>query len=131
MSGMTDLDQLLTSMNPKLIDGEFVFCTVQGDYEQYARLTPLATFRESEGLTLVIDKNDAINAGLSFEASFQQITLSVHSSLEAVGLTTAVATKLTSNNISANVIAAYYHDHIFVPTDKAQLALIALAEFRQ
>lgn len=131
MSGMTDLEQLLASMNPKLMDGEFVFCTVQGDYQQYNRLAPLATFRESESLTLVISKEAAISADLAFEASFKQITLTVHSSLEAVGLTAAVAAKLTEYNISANVIAAYYHDHIFVPSNKAQLALTALAEFKQ
>ncbi|GGP43427.1 transporter [Shewanella algicola] len=131
MSGMTDLALLLTSMSPKLMDGEFVFCTVQGEYEQYAQLNPLATFRESEGLTLVVNKEVAMAAGLTFEACFKQITLTVHSSLEAVGLTAAVAAKLTEFNISANVIAAYYHDHVFVPTDKAQLALTALAEFNQ
>ncbi|GGQ18859.1 MULTISPECIES: ACT domain-containing protein [Shewanella] len=131
MSGMTDLALLLTSMSPKLMDGEFVFCTVQGEYEQYAQLNPLATFRESEGLTLVVNKEAAMAAGLTFEACFKQITLTVHSSLEAVGLTAAVAAKLTEFNISANVIAAYYHDHVFVPTDKAQLALTALAEFNQ
>ncbi|MCT8986883.1 ACT domain-containing protein [Shewanella phaeophyticola] len=130
MSGMADLDLLLTSMSPKLMDGEFVFCTVQGEYEQYARLNPRAAFCESEGLTLVVNKEAAMAAGLAFEASFKQITLTVHSSLEAVGLTAAVAAKLTEFNISANVIAAYYHDHIFVPTDKAQLALTALAEFK-
>ncbi|GGP66991.1 ACT domain-containing protein [Shewanella saliphila] len=131
MSGTTDLALLLTSMSPKLMDGEFVFCTVQGEYEQYAQLNPLATFCESEGLTLVVNKEAAMATGLAFDACFKQITLTVHSSLEAVGLTAAVAAKLTEFNISANVIAAYYHDHIFVPTDKAQLALTALAEFNQ
>ena len=131
MSGITDLALLLTSMSPKLMVGEFVFCTVQGEYEQYAQLNPLATFRESEGLTLVVNKEAAMAAGLTFEACFKQITLTVHSSLEAVGLTAAVAAKLTEFNISANVIAGYYHDHVFVPTDKAQLALTALAEFNQ
>lgn len=131
MSGITDLALLLTSMSPKLMAGEFIFCTVQGEYEQYAQLNPLATFRESEGLTLVVNKEAAMAAGLTFEACFKQITLTVHSSLEAVGLTAAVAAKLTEFNISANVIAGYYHDHVFVPTDKAQLALTALAEFNQ
>ncbi len=66
---------------------------------------------------------------MSFEGSYSQITLTVHSSLEAVGLTAAVANKLASKDISANVIAAYYHDHIFVQTSKAEAAVSALKEF--
>lgn len=66
---------------------------------------------------------------LSFEGSYSQITLTVHSSLEAVGFTAAVASKLASKCIRANVIAAYYHDHIFVQTSKAEAAVSALEEF--
>ena len=73
--------------------------------------------------------NKAENAGLQFEGSFCQITLNVHSSLEAVGLTAAVSAKLSAQGISANVIAAYYHDHIFVQSAKAEMALLALQEF--
>jgi hypothetical protein len=65
----------------------------------------------------------------AFESVFSGITLTVHSSLDAVGLTAAVATKLAEYDISANVIAAYYHDHIFVQTEKSELALKALREF--
>jgi hypothetical protein len=111
------------------MDEEFVFCTVPGDVSDYLELNPLATFRENEGLTLVLTKKAASNAGLSFESTFKQITLTVHSSLDAVGLTAAVASKLASKGISANIIAAYYHDHIFVPTEKAAHALSALKEF--
>ncbi|CDT89133.1 MULTISPECIES: ACT domain-containing protein [Vibrio] len=129
MSGITDLDELLSSMSPKLVDAEFVFCTVSGSLRDYIELNPVATFIESEGLTLVIEKAVAEKTGLSFEGSYSQITLTVHSSLEAVGLTAAVANKLASKDISANVIAAYYHDHIFVQTSKAEAAVSALKEF--
>ncbi|EGU4190288.1 ACT domain-containing protein [Vibrio parahaemolyticus] len=129
MSGITDLDELLRSMRPKLLQAEFVFCTVSGSLEEYCKLNPVATFLESEGLTLVLEKSVAEKAGLSFEGSYSQITLTVHSSLEAVGLTAAVATKLASKGISANVIAAYYHDHVFVQTSKAEAAISALEEF--
>lgn len=128
MSGITELDQLLRSMQPKLAESEFVFCTVSGAIKDYLELNPLATFNESEGLTLVVEKSLAEKRGLSFEGSYRQITLTVHSSLEAVGLTAAVATKLAEKGISANVIAAYYHDHIFVQTSKAQAAVLALQE---
>lgn len=129
MSGITELDELLRSMRPKLIEGEFVFCTVSGHIADYVELAPLALFRESEGLTLVLDKSVAESAGLSFEGVYRQITLTVHSSLEAVGLTAAVAKQLASQGISTNVIAAYYHDHIFVPANKASAALSALEAF--
>lgn len=129
MSGITDLDELLRSMSPKLIEKEFVFCTVSGELKDYVELNPVATFIESEGLTLVLEKSVAEKAVLSFEGSYSQITLTVHSSLDAVGLTAVVANKLASKGISANVIAAYYHDHIFVQTSKAEAAVSALAEF--
>lgn len=79
-------------------------------------------------MTLVLAKDKADEAGLQYEGAFRQITLTVHSSLAAVGLTAAVSTKLTSKDISANVIAAYYHDHIFVSNNKAEQALSALKE---
>ncbi|MCW3171553.1 ACT domain-containing protein [Shewanella subflava] len=129
MSGITDLNTLLQSMQPQLLETEWVFCSVKGRLGDYLALNPIATFMEPEGLTLVLEKLEAIKAGLVFEQTFCQITLSVHSSLEAVGLTAAVAAKLTAKGISANVIAAYYHDHIFVPSAKASAALVALQEF--
>jgi len=129
MSGIVELDELLKSMSPAIQDGEYVFCTLTDDEPDYQHLNPLATFREAEGLTLVISAEAATQANLKFEGTFKQITLTVHSSLEAVGLTAAVATKLASCGISANVIAAYYHDHIFVQTEKAEQALSALKEF--
>lgn len=113
MSGITDLDELLRSMSPKSMESEFVFCTVSGVLADYVDLNPVATFIESEGLTLVLEKSVAETTGLSFDGTYSQITLTVHSSLEAVGLTAAVASKLASKGISANVIAAYYCDHIF------------------
>ncbi|WP_019615310.1 ACT domain-containing protein [Psychromonas ossibalaenae] len=129
MSGITELDELLKSMEPELLEPEFVFCTVSGSLVDYASFNPVATFFEAEGLTLVLEKCEAQNAGLQFEGSFRQITLTVYSSLEAVGLTASVSSKLSEKGISANVIAAYYHDHIFVQSSKAEMALSALKEF--
>ncbi|TXY47542.1 ACT domain-containing protein [Vibrio mimicus] len=131
MSGIKSLDLLLQSMSPKLVAGDYVFCTVNGVLSDYLHLEPLATFREPEGLTLVLAAEKAQQAGLGSSALFNLITLTVHSSLEAVGLTAAFATKLAEHGISANVIAGYYHDHIFVQKEKAQQALLALGEFAQ
>ncbi len=128
MNAITQLDELLNSLSPELQPEEYVFCSVKGNFTDYEPLKPVATVQESEGLTLVIAKEAAINENLFFECSFKMITLTVHSSLNAVGLTAAVASKLAEKGVSANVIAAYYHDHIFVPVDKASVAMNALAE---
>lgn len=129
MTGIVELDELLKSMSPEIQSGEYVFCTVDGNYSDYAHLNPLATFVELEGLTIVVPVKEAKKAQLAYKSRFKQITLTVHSSLDAVGLTAAVSTKLASRGISANVVAAYYHDHIFVQTEKAEEALSALGEF--
>ena len=132
MSGEINLNNLLSSMAPKLLDDEYVFCTIKNaQYGDYAEVSPIASFIEAEGLTLVVTKENADKAAFKYEIVLKCITLSVHSSLEAVGLTAAVATKLAEKEISANVIAAYYHDHIFVPAEKAELALEALEAIQE
>jgi hypothetical protein len=130
MSGEKDLEKLLTSLAPYLMDDVFVFCTIQdAAYGDYAELSPLASFREEEGLTLLLTRENADKAGLKYTATFKCITLKVHSSLEAVGLTAAVSRRLADLGISTNMMAAYYHDHILVPVEKAADALSALIEF--
>ena len=129
MLGITELDELLRLMEPQLLEEELVFCTVSGSLADYVSLNPIATFFEAEGLTLVLKKSVAQKAGFQFEGPFRQIILTVHSSLESVGLTAAVSSKLADKGISANVVAAYYHDHIFVQSAKAEAALSALKEF--
>lgn len=131
MSAISELEVLLKSMSPQIIEGNYVFCTVKGPLSEYWHLDPIATFREQEGLTLVLLEQQAKAAQLQFDSVFSLITLTVHSSLEAVGLTAAFATKLASYGISANVIAGYYHDHIFVQSTLAEKALQALQEFTQ
>jgi uncharacterized protein len=127
-TGETNTEKLLALMSPALQPEEYVFCSVKGKYGDFAELSPLASFRETEGLTLIIDRKKAVLAELTFESVFRAITLTIHSSLDAVGLTAAVASKLSEKGISANVVAAYYHDHIFVPTQKANSAMKALKE---
>lgn len=131
MSGEEDLNKLLKNMSPILDDNEYVFITTSGNISDYVALDPLCMFMESEGLTLIVTKSIAISEGLKFECIFKKITLEVHSSLEAVGLTAAVATKLKDNNISANVVAAYYHDHIFIQSKLADKAMNCLLELTQ
>ncbi|WP_394175320.1 ACT domain-containing protein [Thalassotalea litorea] len=127
MSAITDLNQLITSIKPELNEKEFIFTTVVGEVGDYLALNPLASFVETEGLTLILDKHQADSASIEYQGVFKQITLTVHSSLEAVGLTAAISAALAKEGISANVVAAYFHDHIFVPEDKATKAIRALA----
>ena len=129
MNGETDLDTILASMNPQLSAEEFVFCTFpEGHYSDHGMLNPVACVTEDEGLTLILPRDQADVSHLPYESVFRRITLSVHSSLTAVGLTATVATGLAERGISANVVAGYYHDHIFVPSELAQQAVEALAE---
>ena len=131
MTGIVEIEELLKSMSPEIRGSEYVFCTVEGELADYVHLNPLATYIEAEGLTLILTVETAEKANIPYEGKYKQITLTVHSSLEAVGLTAAVSAKLTACDISANVVAAYYHDHIFVQSEKADEALTALQEFAE
>ncbi len=130
MTGLTEIQVLLKEMKPNLDRTEYIFTTMDcfNLNEDIIRLNPIATFLETEGMTVVITKKRAEQNNIAYDAVFNKITLEVHSSLEAVGLTAAFSSALTVNNISANVIAGYYHDHIFVPIDNADQALATLIE---
>jgi hypothetical protein len=127
---VTDLGELLRSMRPELLGGEFVYCTVAGAVVP-PEVQPVATVREDEGLTLVLSVEQAAAAGLSGTFRCRQITLRVPSALDAVGLTAAFATALGNDGISCNVVAGFHHDHLFVPTADAQRAMTALKALAQ
>ena len=124
MNAETDLATLIRNLEPKTLPETYVFCSVENaSYGDLSHTSPLASFAESEGLTLVLTRESAEEEGLSYEGTFRCISLQVHSSLEAVGLTAAVTGELAAHDISANVIAGYHHDHIFVPSRQAESAL--------
>lgn len=132
MSGEKDLTKLIASMTPVLLENEYIFGILESyDYEQLAQLSPISTFQEKEGLTVILTKEKAEQFNIPYSGVFKCITLNVHSSLDAVGLTAAVSTKLTRSNISSNVVAAYYHDHIFVASKDAVHALADLNDLVQ
>jgi len=110
-----DLGRLLATLRPVLRDAELVFVTVP---EQPAGTTPVVVVREPEGLTLVVERMEADRWGLAYEYVAAMVTLQVHSALDAVGLTAAVAQELTEHAISCNVVAGYFHDHLFVPHER-------------
>ncbi|MGB1373512.1 MAG: ACT domain-containing protein [Aequoribacter sp.] len=127
MTGETQLATLLRSLDPELAAPEVVFVSfADAQYGDYADLQPLAMVQEADGMTLVVQKTLADQFQLAYDGVFRCITLKVHSSLQAVGLTAAVSRQLAQRGISANVLAGYYHDHIFVPTQQADTALSAL-----
>jgi hypothetical protein len=125
MSGETDLQTLIRSLRPELNQGEYLFC-VFDSMQAALKFNPVFTFIENEGVTAILSKAQADQNSIPYKMTFAWITLTVHSSLEAVGLTAAVARAFTAENISCNVVAAFYHDHIFVPYRDAARAAQAL-----
>lgn len=124
MNGERDLSLLLAGMRPELNPGRYVFTTVPGSVPP--GLLPVATMAEPEGTTLVLPQEQADAAGLAYDYTAAWITLRIHSALDAVGLTAAVATCLTEQRISCNVIAGYHHDHLFVAHRDGDAAVAAL-----
>lgn len=125
MSGETNLARLLQSMTPQLNPGQYVFCCVPAEYD-CSGLQPIASLRESEGLSLVLPREVADAYNLSYDYVAAWITLEVHSSLAAVGLTASFSTALAQAGISCNVVAGFHHDHLFVPCERAEKALSTL-----
>jgi len=128
MSGERNLSRLLQNMNPELHDNVFVVCSIPADQEMPSALSPMLIFREREGTTLVLRLEEAESAGLSHQFASRLITLTIHSSLEAVGFLAAITGRLAEAGISVNAVSAYYHDHLFVPEHRADEALRLLQE---
>jgi uncharacterized protein len=121
VSGEHDLKTLLREMKPEIQNGIFVFCSISKD--RRLAVEPLLTFHEREGTTLVIQRSEAERLALPYQFPSRLITLTVRSALDAVGFLAAVTTHLAQAGISVNAVSAYYHDHLFVPEDKATEAL--------
>jgi len=131
MAGEKNLGILLKTLNPILLAETYVFCIIpKGKYGDFKEAGPIASFMEEEGLSLVLTKQQADLHKLDYEGEFRAISLKVFSSLDAVGMTAAISAKLTQHNISANVVAAYNHDHVFVNAKDADTALGLLESFR-
>ncbi|MFB8237286.1 ACT domain-containing protein [Kitasatospora purpeofusca] len=126
MAGERDLATLLRDLRPELNPGRYVYCTLPTKVP--AGLRPVATVAEPEGVTVVVTQEEADALGLRYEYVAAWITLRIHSALEAVGLTAAVATRLAEEGLSCNVVAGYHHDHLFVAVDDAERVLHALKE---
>ena len=124
MPGQTDLKKILESIDPYLVDESFIFMTTDQSLSSISNtLNPIASFKEKEGLSIVITQATADKNAITYDSVFSCISLGVHSSLESYGLISTISRELTQNNISTNVFSGYYHDHIFVQSSKAHQAL--------
>ena len=130
-SGETNLDRLLSNLKPELELSPYIFCTVSESQWHDLKIEPRGTFQEQEGFTLILTQSQADEAGLDYQGHWACITLTVHSSLEAVGLIAAVSTRLAEAGISTNPVAGYYHDHLFVPWDRRGEAMALLLELQK
>ena len=128
MSGEKDLEILLKSMKPEHVSGDYVFCKVE-KFENLDLNNIVMLFKEKEAITLILKKEIADQLQLDYSVVMSWVTLTVHSSLEAVGLTAAFSKALSEQGISCNVVAAYYHDHIFVNQKEVQKAMEILHSF--
>jgi len=127
---ITDLNHLLRTLDPLLHEGVYAFASLPAGTDLRG-LEPLATFREDEGLTVVLREETALahQVPILFRAAW--ITLRVHSDLQAVGLTAAFSQALAGACISCNVIAGARHDHLFVPVDEAERAMAVLRDLQR
>lgn len=130
MSGEKELRTLLKTMKPKLNDGDYVFCTVRAA-SRIDLSEVVMVFNEHEAITVVLKKEIADKLNLSYTYVASWITLTVHSSLEAVGFTAAFSKALSDENISTNVVAAFFHDHLFVDKKDEQKAMEILNKFSE
>lgn len=129
MPGEKDLSLLLRHMQPTLNPGEFVFCTLPNlDHLSIQQI--VCFFKEVEGYTIILPRDLADEWRLPYSFVAAWITLTVHSALDAVGLTAAFSKALGAAGISCNVVAAYYHDHIFVGIEDAKRAMVVLEGLR-
>jgi len=129
MSIVRGAQEMIAGMDPALDPEIWHFCTSAnpGAVSQSA----LARFEEAEGTTLIV--SDAVARAHGFDTSLPmaRITLQVHSALDGVGLTAAVAGVLAEAGIACNMVAAYHHDHAFVPWAQRDTALRLLRERAQ
>jgi uncharacterized protein len=130
MAAEKNLEVLLKEIKPNLNDGDFVFCTL-ANLAGIDINDTLMIFKEQEGITVLINRQQADHLHLPYSFVASWITLSVHSALDAVGLTAAFSKALSEKNISCNVVAAYYHDHIFVDKKDTEMAMQVLNSFSQ
>ena len=122
--GETDLQRLLAGLSPELAARPRAIRSQPTD--EVIPADAIMLFREQEGTTIVVAVDDVSVADTQDKALWAQITLRIHSSLEAVGMLAAIASALAARDIPCNAVSAYYHDHLFVPWARRDDTLSAL-----
>lgn len=125
MAGERDLTKLLQNVAPVVHPEVFVYCCFP-DFQLPASLTPVASFREVEGLTAIVPLSQAQALGIHSQFESRMISLTVQSALDAVGFLARITAALAAQGIPCNVVSAYYHDHLFVPMDRLEATLQVL-----
>lgn len=126
MSGEQNLDRLLATMQPVLTPDTYVFATTRDPAK--ARLPARMRLDEAEGTTLILTEAEARAAGLDGVFPARMITLNVHSALDAVGFLARITTRLAAAGMGVNPVSGFYHDHLFVPADRAAEAMEILRD---
>jgi len=122
---VSDRDEMVAQMAPLLDDQAYCFLLISPEMAPTALGSAIGTFREDEGVTAIVPEGVARELG-DESSTFARITLRVHSALEGVGLTAAVSGALADAGIACNMVAAFHHDHVFVPAERAEEALYTL-----
>ncbi len=130
MQGERDLSTLLQQMTPEVHPDVFAFCCFP-DRQLPPGLTPVGTFHEAEGLTAIVPLHQVQALGLPHQFECRMVTLTVHSALDAVGFLTRISAALAAQGIACNVVSAFHHDHLFVPSERIADAMNALTELRR
>ena len=125
MAAELELSKLIDSMSPTLMPEVYVFATVDINHDCNGIRFRMQFFEE-EGITFILKRQEAETAGLAYEFPCRMITLNIHSALDAVGFIAKIATKLAGLGMGVNPVAGFYHDHLFVPEDRAEDAMKAL-----
>ena len=130
-SGDENLSNLLNNLQPNLLNEDYVFITLEDySFDFFNLLHPIATFKEEEGLTLVISEERAKRENFKYNSVFKCISLGAHSSLNSVGLIATISTLLSEKGISCNVFSGYFHDHLFVQKSLSKKALELLKSIK-
>jgi uncharacterized protein len=122
---ISDLNVLLRTLDPLLHEGAYVYSSVPFETD-LSSIPVICTFREDEGLTIILPEPDALTAGFPILFRAVWITLTVNSAFDAIGMTAAFSTALSDAGISCNVVAGARHDHVFVPIDRADDAMAVI-----
>ncbi len=131
MTGETNLAVLIGGMKPRLHDAVYVFATLPPGQPMPPVVEPVMVFREAEGRTFILTEEEVRMVGLDATFRCRMITLEIHSALEAVGFLAAITSRLAAAGMGVNPVSAFYHDHLFVPADRAEEAMAVLEEMAQ